>query len=157
MPAIAGCIIFRPKWNGAPGQKLLVIRRNHENRPSLSRPAAQEGPRTKTTKAGASRSMTVANLPMFRDAFRRALHSFGRWTLSVEGDQRPKGQATIRHPENDGLFDSLSRSSWLLRLPRANVRTYPHSMNPEAECKAALELYSPRRPKFANLRLFRRP
>ena len=71
MPAIAGCIIFRPKWNGAPGQKLLVIRRNHENRPSLSRPAAQGGPRTKTTRAGASRSMTVANLPMFRDAFRR--------------------------------------------------------------------------------------
>jgi hypothetical protein len=52
MPAIAGCINFRPKWNGAPGQKLLVIRRNHETRPSLSRPAAQEGPRNKDHKGG---------------------------------------------------------------------------------------------------------
>jgi putative SOS response-associated peptidase YedK len=77
---------FLPRWNGAPSQELLVIRRNHETG-QLSLEPLRWGliPHwCKDAKGGRkpinAKCETVAKLPMFRDAYRRR-----RCILPIDG------------------------------------------------------------------------
>ena len=68
---------YPPRWNGAPSQELLVIRRNHDTG-EVSLDPVRWGLIPywcKDTKGGRkpinAKCETVSRLPMFRDAYRR--------------------------------------------------------------------------------------
>jgi hypothetical protein len=93
---------YPPRWNGAPSQDLLVIRRNrHTGEVSLDPlrwgliPYWCRDPNGGRKPINA-KCETVRTLPTFRDAYRRpALHRTGRWLLRVEGDRGAEGQAAL--------------------------------------------------------------
>ena len=94
---------YPPRWNGAPSQDLLVIRRNH-----------QTGEVRSTRSGGASFLIGVrtqgwaeADQRQMRDRSHStdipggisptALHPPGRWLLRVESHQGPESQAALCH------------------------------------------------------------
>jgi putative SOS response-associated peptidase YedK len=89
---------YPPRWNAAPSQELLVIRRNHQtSEVSLDplrwglNPYWCQDPKGGRKPINA-KCETVDRLPMFREALPPApLHPAGRWLLRVEGDQGPEG------------------------------------------------------------------
>ena len=73
---------FPPRWNGAPSQELLVIRRNHETG-HVSLDPLRWGLIPywcKDPKGGRKPIETVSKLPLFRDAYRQR-----RCILPVDG------------------------------------------------------------------------
>ena len=93
---------YPPRWNGAPSQDLLVIRRNRQTGEVSLDPLRWGlipywcGDPKGGRKPINAKCETVRTLPTFRDAYRAAtLHRSGRWLLRVEGDQGPEGQAAL--------------------------------------------------------------
>ena len=87
---------YPPRWNGAPSQDLLVIRRNHQTGAVSLDPLRWglipywcEDPKGGRKPINA-KCETVDRLPMFRDAYRRCPHQMQRWgqkpTFSSGGD-----------------------------------------------------------------------
>jgi len=95
---------YPPRWNAAPSQELLVIRRNHKTG-EVSLDPLRWGliPYWCKDPTGGRRPInakgeTVSTLPTFRDAYRFApLHSAGGWLLRVEGRQGAAGEAALCH------------------------------------------------------------
>ena len=89
---------YPPRWNAAPSQDLLVIRRNHQTGAVSLDPLRwglipywckdPKGGR-KPINAKCETVRHAADLPRRLSA--AALHRPGRWLLRVEGDQGPEG------------------------------------------------------------------
>ena len=95
---------YPPRWNAAPSQELLVIRRNHKTgEVSLDPlrwgliPLLVQGPRGRAqadqrqVRDGARPADLPGRLPQ------APLHRAGGRLLRVEGDQGPEGKAALRH------------------------------------------------------------
>jgi putative SOS response-associated peptidase YedK len=83
---VGGEVHYSPRWNGAPSQELLVIRRNHQTG-QVSLDPLRRGlipSRCKDPTGGRkpinAKAETVARLPTFRDAYRKR-----RCILPVDG------------------------------------------------------------------------
>src|SRR6476646_238455 len=93
-----------PRWNAAPSQELLVIRRNHKiGEVSLDPLRWGLIPNWCNDPQGGRKPInakceTVQTLPTFRDAYRsRRLHHPGGRVLRMDGDQGAESQTAIRN------------------------------------------------------------
>src|SRR5271169_5055052 len=93
---------YPPRWNGAPSQDLLVIRRNHKTGEVSLDPLRWglipywcQDPKGGRKPINA-KCETIRTLPSFREAFhKRRMYSAGRRLLRMEVDQGPEGQAAL--------------------------------------------------------------
>ncbi len=91
---------YPPRWNGAPSQDLLVIRRHHETGIVSLDPlrwGLLQGPdgRSQADQCQVRDGAYLADVQGRLSP--QALHSSGRWLLRMEGDEGPAGQAALCH------------------------------------------------------------
>jgi putative SOS response-associated peptidase YedK len=94
---------YPPRWNGAPSQDLLVIRRNRKTGEVSLDPLRWglipywcEDPKGGRKPINA-KCETVRTLPSFRGLSSAAVHTPRRRLLRMEGDQGPEGEAAVCH------------------------------------------------------------
>jgi putative SOS response-associated peptidase YedK len=136
---------YPPRWNGAPSQELLVIRRNHDTG-KVSLDPLRWGLIPywcKDSKGGRkpinAKSETVQKLPMFRDAYRRRrcilpVDGFFEWK-AIKGQKSQaalrychEGWPAVRHRGHLGKLEGPRvlryRSIWnVWKTPGRSIRT----------------------------------
>ena len=99
---------YPPRWNGAPSQDLLVIRRNHKTGEVSLDPLRWGlipiGARTRRVAGNRSTPMRDRQDPTFVPGglSQAAVHPACRWLLRMEGDQGPQGQQPYAIAMKDG-------------------------------------------------------
>jgi putative SOS response-associated peptidase YedK len=141
---------YRPRWNGAPSQELLVIRENHktgERSLDLLRwgliPYWRQDP-TGGRKPINAKSETVARLPMFQEAFQKRrcilpVDGFYEWRATKQGkqpyaiamkDRSPFGIAALWENCQDPATREWVRTFVVLTVPSNDLVSRIHDRMP---------------------------
>ena len=124
---------YPPRWNAAPSQELLVIRRNHHTGEVSLDPlrwglnsVLVQGPdrRTQANQRQGGDSRRPADLQ--RGLSEAALYRAGGWFLRVEGNQGTESEATLCHRHEEWLAFWYRRHLGELEGANAQVNGFGH-------------------------------